>query len=191
MLKRNQQMHKTLLVLVLFGFISGCSINPMALSEVSGRVTLDKVPVKGATVIFVPKKVLDHFNRKLPLSYGITNEKGEYKLKRLGAGSGAAVGEHFVLIKKPREPNAAELAIEPDAGEESTSTPEISAELAEEIERLMESVSSELNPFVADDDNELIPEFYNKQSILDFQVVAGKNENADFDLSTVDPLLKK
>lgn len=69
--------------------------------HVSGKVTLDGEPLAGATVEFSP-------DGGSP-AYGVTNERGEYKLLFSADQQGATVGQHRVRIfsfneGRPREP---------------------------------------------------------------------------------------
>jgi len=59
--------------------------------EVSGKVTLNGDPVKGATVYFYP----DGGGRA---SSSVTNEKGAYELYYKGTQKGAKVGMHAVTL---------------------------------------------------------------------------------------------
>jgi len=85
-----------LLLLPCLLFCSGCQKNPYGVSKVAGIVTFDGQPVKGASVMFIPK------DKELLSASGMTNEKGEFLLTTAGAegGSGAQPGDYFVVIRK-------------------------------------------------------------------------------------------
>ena len=86
-----------LLLLVCLLFCFGCQKNPYGVSKVTGVVTHDGRPVKGASVMFIPKNKEEQFSAS-----GMTNEKGEFLLTTAGAegGSGAQPGNFFVAIRK-------------------------------------------------------------------------------------------
>jgi hypothetical protein len=70
------------------------------LVPVSGRVTLDKQPLKGALVRFQPEK-REGDASITPDSYGTTDDQGNYTLKAsIGTTEkeGAAVGKHLIQI---------------------------------------------------------------------------------------------
>lgn len=85
-----------LLLLPCLFFCFGCQKNPYGVSKVTGVVTFDGQPVKGASVMFIPK------NKDILSASGMTNEKGEFLLTTAGAegGSGAQSGEYSVAIRK-------------------------------------------------------------------------------------------
>ena len=158
--------------------ISGCGIEPLKTTEVSGNVTLDGEPVEEAMVIFVPHQIVDSTNRKIPISYGVTDKEGNYKLKRMGSGSGAPVGLHMVLIKKSK------------SGSAKSVDDERNSEILDEIENAINEKMQSLFAGPSARDDELIPAIYNRRSILDFDVKDESNVVADFELSSIDPLLK-
>jgi hypothetical protein len=65
---------------------------------VSGKVTLNGKPLKGATVGFQPIATEGSVNAPAPGSAGKTNEQGEYTLTASTGQSGAWVGKHRVII---------------------------------------------------------------------------------------------
>lgn len=79
--------------LVLFCLI-GCGESGV---PVSGKVTLDKKPLAGATVTFTP--ISAKGQNAGTSSTGKTNDQGEYSLNFVtGNGKGAVVGKHKVSI---------------------------------------------------------------------------------------------
>ena len=85
----------SLLVLCLF---AGCSGEQFG--DVTGKVTLDGEPLVGATVEFQPEDGSP--------AYGVTDERGNYKLLFSSDQQGAALGKHQVRIfsfneGRPRE----------------------------------------------------------------------------------------
>lgn len=89
------------LALLLAGvcvLVVGCRPSPF--QYVEGLVTLDGVPVEGATVTFRPQE------KGGMMAAGITDAKGLYRLNPLQGkrGAGAMVGEFDVTIIKARDP---------------------------------------------------------------------------------------
>ena len=102
------------LLLSVFWFVAlvcltGCGpSNPMGVVKVTGKVTMDGLPVEGARVSFVPVSEADG-----KLASGTTNSEGVYSLTTAGAGEvmGALPGSYQIMIVKNErvgepEPNA-------------------------------------------------------------------------------------
>jgi len=94
------------LLFLLAGFLSGCGTSePYFLGTVSGTVTLDGQPLKGAMVTFSPAD-----GRRE--SFGITNASGYFQLRYNSRTKGAEVGEHQVRISpqgvEPKQPRPAD-----------------------------------------------------------------------------------
>ncbi len=164
---------------------SGCGIEPLATSKVSGIVTLDGQAVESAMVVFVPIEVLDSNNRKLPFSYGVTDEEGRYQLKRFGGDVGAPIGRHVVLIKKSKK------SADSKAQSVDLNPPESNEDVMDDINQEINDKLSSLFKIEDAQFDELIPAIYNRQSILDFEVLQEEETTANFELSSIDPLLKK
>ena len=90
--KFHQWGFSAVLALSLLIGLTGCGGSP-APAQVTGVVTLDGAPVRGATVTFVPESG----ERS---SEGMTNAAGEYMLRFTPAVDGAVVGEHRVEISR-------------------------------------------------------------------------------------------
>ncbi|WP_437206300.1 carboxypeptidase regulatory-like domain-containing protein [Planctomicrobium sp. SH664] len=74
--------------------------HPFELGEVRGRVTLDGVPVPGATLEFSPK------TDNGTISTAVTNANGEYELHFNRRELGAIIGSHSVTVNTwPSEVN--------------------------------------------------------------------------------------
>ena len=90
---------------VLTGFLlratAGCGGERYALAPVSGRVTLDGVPLADARVGFEPIRQGDQLAAG-PGSYATTDAEGRYRLVSLDGGEGAVVGRHRVWIRTYR-----------------------------------------------------------------------------------------
>jgi hypothetical protein len=84
----------------LVGFVAvlalGCG-GSKGLAPVSGKVTLDGVPLANAAVSFSPIAEKGSIDAG-PGSVGKTNDKGEYTLEASTGSSGAQVGMHRVSI---------------------------------------------------------------------------------------------
>jgi hypothetical protein len=79
-------------------FLIGC--RPSEFQYVEGVITLDGVPVEGASVTFRPRE------KGGMMAAGMTDASGRYRLNPLRGkeGAGALVGEYDVSIIKTREP---------------------------------------------------------------------------------------
>jgi hypothetical protein len=74
--------------------ISGCANSDRPkLAKVSGTVTLDKMPVEGAAVMFMP------VGGGRP-AQGLTDAQGKFTLTTFEDGDGAIIGEHKVTVTK-------------------------------------------------------------------------------------------
>lgn len=91
--------------------VTGQTLEYPPLARVTGVVTLNGTPLKGATVEFRPvdRQVPDS-GLKIASSQGKTNEKGEYELYYTKDLRGAYIGRHRVVIKKT-DPNTAKEMI--------------------------------------------------------------------------------
>lgn len=79
---------------LLLLFLFGCGESAV---PVSGKVSLDKKPLAGATVTFTP--VASQGQKAGNSSMGVTNAQGEYSLTFVSGGTkGAVVGKHKVSI---------------------------------------------------------------------------------------------
>ena len=80
------------------------TIDKSNIVAVYGRVLLDDAPLSGARVTFIPISPIDESPRDIqPMSYGITDAEGNYKLRQADGTAGAVKGQHTVLISKPLE----------------------------------------------------------------------------------------
>jgi hypothetical protein len=83
---------------------AGCRGEEYKTAPVSGRVTLNGVPVSNVAVMFQPVAPPGNINPG-PGSYGITNADGRYNLRLIGKETpGAVVGKHKVRIENYTEP---------------------------------------------------------------------------------------
>lgn len=82
-----------------FLLLTGC--RPSGFQYVEGVITLDGVPVEGASVTFRPRE------KAGMMAAGMSDASGRYRLNPLRGkdGAGALVGEYDVSIIKTREPN--------------------------------------------------------------------------------------
>ncbi len=85
-----KQLGLTFVCLMVACFL-GCGPRGPSLGQVEGTVTLDSVPLPGATVIFTP---VDGG----PASMAKTDGQGYYSLESAGGKRGAVVGKHKVSI---------------------------------------------------------------------------------------------
>jgi hypothetical protein len=71
--------------------VCGCS-RGVPMGQVDGVVRLNGAPMPDAMVTFIPE------DRKLPQSTGFTDSEGHFHLRCSNGASGAAVGQHRVLV---------------------------------------------------------------------------------------------
>jgi hypothetical protein len=97
-------LHRPFLLAALIVMSAGCRKNEYRTAPVSGRITLNGVPVANAAVMFQPIAPPGTINPG-PGSYGITNADGYYNLRLIGKETpGAVVGKHQVRIENYTEP---------------------------------------------------------------------------------------
>ena len=90
-------------VLTMFASLLGCMPSEVVsphVRDVHGKVYLDGQPVPFAVVVFVPMNLHCRSGQPLPISYGLTDEQGEFTLQRSDKLRGAEVGLHQVIISK-------------------------------------------------------------------------------------------
>jgi len=144
-------------VLVLL-VVLGCGSNDVKVVPVSGTVTLDGKPPPKVYVNFQPLGTKDNPNPGVG-SYAVTDEKGRYALRLSnGAGSGAVVGQHKVTIA---------LQFEEDLGKNSRDTGSPDGVPLPRLGKVKQ-----------------IPERYNSDSKLTFEVKPGGTDKADFALTS-------
>ncbi len=146
--------------------IIGCNRDPVTtneLVEVHGTVLLDGLPVPDAKVVFVPEGVSS--SSRFALAYGTTDSQGKFELKQRDGTVGALAARHRVYLSKLNR----HLAMKKVGFPEKPRLDDQQLKNAEEI-----------------------PEFYNRYSELQYEVVAGRGiVRPEFKLSSVDPLLKE
>jgi hypothetical protein len=84
--------------------LTGCGSSDITLVEVSGKVTLDGVPLEGATVNFQPSST----KIEAPSSFGRTDADGRFELSTAAGKQGAIPGQHRVRISKSSDPEGEE-----------------------------------------------------------------------------------
>ncbi len=160
------------LVILVFQGV-GCDLphyDSVALVEVHGVVKLDGEPVEDARVLFLPME--NQLGPDFAMSYGVTDRQGKYQLQQNGLEAGAMEGRHRVFISKPLGQGSAD------------------DEEGENRGRLEMLRQFSLGAAPHDGTGNAIPLHYNQSSDLFFEVVPGEGAvRADFDLSTIDPLL--
>ncbi|HVX11719.1 MAG TPA: hypothetical protein VHC22_11105 [Pirellulales bacterium] len=97
---------------------TGCG--KVELGQVSGKVLLNGQPVGGVQVQFIP----DAKNKeKLPTSLGATDAQGQYSLMSSDGRSGAALGEHMIVLHDVQLPSGSRLVGRAEADAPATSSP--------------------------------------------------------------------
>lgn len=82
----------SLLSLIVCVCLVGCGSDGPDLGDVSGKVTFNGKPLRGAIVTFVPQAGGS-------TSYGVTDAEGNYELMYSRDKSGAMLGQHNVAVK--------------------------------------------------------------------------------------------
>ncbi len=131
-------------------------------------------PLEGAEVVFAPVGDSEGPSDE-PASTGITDDVGEYELSVYNSDEiGAVVGEHRVAISMPDLDAAVQKAMYAEGKKALADGRSLSKRDLVDLEKeLRESLGNQPK----------IPEKYNNQTILTFEVEAGENK-ADFDLMT-------
>jgi hypothetical protein len=98
-------------------FMIGC--RPSEFQYVEGVITLDGVPVEGASVTFRPRE------KGGMMAAGMSDASGRYRLNPLRGkdGVGVLVGEYDVSIIKTREPNNGGPSVSPEGRIEYVTPP--------------------------------------------------------------------
>ena len=117
---------RTLVAMIVLGTPLGCADTSKGpnLGQVSGTVTLDGRPIRGAWLVFTPESGLS--------SYGRTDAGGRYQLQFTARRTGAVVGQHTVQIGTKSTASEGEGDDRPEAvpaiyNDESTLVKEVSS----------------------------------------------------------------
>ncbi|MFN7805345.1 MAG: hypothetical protein ACK5TO_15100 [Planctomycetaceae bacterium] len=180
---------KSVIVLLLGSCVLGClGGDAPPLYEAGGVVTYKGEPVKNASVSF---SGADGF--KVPLAEGLTDEKGQYRLKTRGE-PGAAAGSYVVTVTKLEGADEAAAAAAAASVDPKSMTPEQAmAKMAEDMKKMTPDTSkAQSDPTgrsnVANKPKSLIPEKYGtvKFSGLTANVSKGDPANTKLDLNLQD-----
>jgi len=181
---------KSVIVLLLGSCVLGCGgSDAPPLYEAGGVVTYKGEPVKNASVSF---SGADGF--KVPLAEGLTDEKGQYRLKTRGE-PGAAAGSYVVTVTKLEGADEAAAAAAAAAVDPKNMTPEQSmAKMAADMKSKMapDPNKAQSDPTgrsnTGDKVKSLIPEKYGsvKFSGLTANVSKGDPANTKLDLNLQD-----
>jgi hypothetical protein len=88
-----------ILLLLSLPVLAGCGANSQPLAAVTGRLTLNGRPLKGATVVFTPDRAQ---GGRGPQSFDVTAEDGTFTLRTMD-GPGAVAGWHLVTVAPPAD----------------------------------------------------------------------------------------
>jgi len=83
-----------LLSLLSLPILAGCGPKTQSLAVVTGKVTLNGRPLKGATVVFTPDRAK---GGRGPQSFDVTGDDGSFTLRTMDA-PGAVVGWHLITV---------------------------------------------------------------------------------------------
>ncbi|WP_417383263.1 hypothetical protein [Gimesia sp.] len=89
-----QGLCKAVIYFMIIASLTACGggIAPPELGQVTGKVTLDGVPLTDASVTFMPEKVR--------ASSCMTDSEGKFDLVYIRDEKGAAIGHHKVIVSK-------------------------------------------------------------------------------------------
>lgn len=88
-------------------FVVGCGGKPLPgpeLVAVRGQVRLQKKPLAGATVTYIPDA-----GTPGTLAFGVTDNEGRYELETIPLGKGVRPGDYKVTVNKMVLPNGGEI----------------------------------------------------------------------------------
>jgi hypothetical protein len=86
-------------VLLSLPVLGSCGSNPAAFVRVTGKLTLNGRPLKGATIVFTPDRAK---GGRGPQSFAVTVDDGAFTLKTT-EGEGAVTGWHQVTVAPPSD----------------------------------------------------------------------------------------
>jgi len=161
----------TIFVLIL----AGCGGSEFPLAPVSGTVTFDGEPLKGAEVVFAPMES-DGVINVGPASVGITDDNGSYVLKPVrGEGDGAVVTKHRVsVVVKGIDEIEIAAKVEQINAENLNMPPRKVAALRQKFrQEMLKEIEGQVD----------VPKSYNKNTRLKFEV-SGPTDDADFVLNS-------
>jgi hypothetical protein len=160
--------------LLLFGLVvsltTGCG-GTGNLAPVSGQVKVDGKPYPNAYVTFQPRGTKGNANPGRG-SVGITDNDGRYTLKYDDGRPGAIIGTHIIRITSMQPSDDPSRFKVTDAGSSDGDDPD--GVLARRG----------LKP-------EVIPLDWNSDSTREFEVKSGGTDKADFDIVSIQALMKK
>ena len=149
------------LVLLCLGGCDPDRVVPPEIAEVHGTILLDGHALPNCKVVFVPEGA--YKGSKWAMSYGTTDDKGNFQLAMRDEITGANSGWHRVYVS---------YISGEDAGGDST---DISPNDAFKIQ---------------EPSNELVPFFYNRDTELRYEVKKGRGIlRPKFELTSIDPSL--
>ena len=135
--------------------------------SVTGQITLHGEPLMNAKIVFVPQKLTNRSREVIPMAYGITDDKGRFKLTLSDGTARIQEGDYRVIISK-RIKDSDELQFR-------------LSDLVDEFENLVPDEFAMFRNKVLRD--ELLPERYNENTILIFKVDPERSKSADFNLT--------
>jgi|GEM_PF-4267372 len=177
-----------LLVCCLF---SGCDSELLAPSTepVSGTIIFEGQPLADAEIILVPLGTNNGYGRFDSVSRGKTGPDGCYSLKTVDGRTGAMRGVHLVLISKQKT-ESPRIASGPgeDEGNPLLRRPVSRSGQGPDLFRQL------IDPWMVaggNDDQEIVPAHYNRDSILTVEIGKGGNPQLDFRLNLLDPWVQQ
>ncbi len=158
-------------------------------AQVEGEVFLDGFPLNKANIVFLPSKLKSKSGKLMKLAYGKCDARGKFKMAYRDGTPDITAGKYHVIIslvniesakKKsllflPNQNNDPNLVLVNKMLAQAESSPVSPSELRAQMDR-----------------HQIVQALYNRESELSYEVVASPGiVRTKFDLSSVDPLLRK
>lgn len=181
-----------LTMLVSLAVTSGCYPDRpehSGTASVEGEVFLDGFPLDKANVVFVPSNLKNSEGKFMPLVYGKSDIQGMFEMRYADGSRDIMAGDYHVLISLVESKGA------PNTSKQLVTSQQFRNSQAMAHRMLAGSdtgLASRAELIEAMDRNQVVPALYNRESNLKYEVIASPGTvRAKFELSSVDPLLKK
>lgn len=157
----------------------------ISFAKVSGTIMFCGEPLANAKVMFVPVAATAGNGLTNPISFGETDEHGQYSLSMPGGVTGAVVGSHRVMVSKI-ESEFPETNSDPEKDGDKPNPPQLLQKI-DVVEPDPELLSAYLlaNPYQQMSTRlrgEQIPTTFNTETELRFEVKKSGTNQADFEV---------
>jgi hypothetical protein len=163
------------IVIPLLLMIVGCGkratdYSSLNLATVTGKITLNKEPLVGATVVFEGEAGR--------FAFGTTDEYGRYKMMFNSEQAGVLAGKKKVRVTMSLVGESAGVEVDPDGEDPDGEDPDGEDPDGEDPDGEENNTDGESAPPIS------IPARYNSATTLEAIVEAGKSQQFDFDLES-------